>query len=145
MLVRLLAVLLSGLLLQTSLPAVRVAAAARQDAAAEEVRAKVERLGTGRRVKVKMRNGTRLEGHVGDIGEDGFVVVRNRRRGETTRVAYAEVSDVGKKMSSRNKFLIALGIVGLAVLAVLAFKYADDCGLARATTEDPCPPECTDC
>ncbi|HYP53481.1 MAG TPA: hypothetical protein VEQ42_08065 [Pyrinomonadaceae bacterium] len=143
MLARVLPFVLSALLLQTSLPALRVAA--QVDPAAEEMRAKVERLGTGRRVKVRMRNGTRFEGHLGDIGEESFVVVKNRKRGETTRVAYADVSDVGKKMSARNKFLIGLAVVGFVVLTVLAIKYADECGAARVATDDPCPPECTDC
>ena len=147
MLKRLLTIALAALLLQTPFgPAVRVSAAAQaDDGLADRARVAVERLGTGRRVKVRMRNGTQFEGHLGDIGADSFVVVRNRKTGETTRVAYADVAEVKKKMSSGKKFLLGLAIVGIAVAFVLAVIYSDECNLARATSEDPCPPECKDC
>jgi hypothetical protein len=145
MLARFLPWALAVLVLHVALPVGLVPARAQDVSAADRARVAVERLGTGKRVRVRLTNGTRVEGHLGDIGPEGFVVVRNRKTGETTRVAYADVAEVRKKMSSGKKFLLGLAIVGVVVGLVLLVIYADECGLARSTSEDPCPPECKDC
>lgn len=145
MLARLLPCALALLVLHVGLPVGLAPAAAQDTSQADRARVAVERLGAGKRVRVKMRNGTQFDGHLGEIGPESFVVVRNRKTGETTRVAYADVAEVKKKMSSGKKFLLGLAIVGVVVGFVLLVIYSDECNLARATSEDPCPPECKDC
>lgn len=145
MLARFLPCALAALVLHLAVPVGLVPAAAQGVSPADRARVAVERLGAGKRVKVRMNNGTQFEGHLGEIGPDSFVVVRNRKTGEAARVAYADVAEVKKKMSSGKKFLLGLAVVGLIVGFVLLVIYSDECNLARATSEDPCPPECKDC
>ncbi|HEV2762416.1 MAG TPA: hypothetical protein VGV38_05415 [Pyrinomonadaceae bacterium] len=143
MLGRFVSVALGAALLLGQLPVGRVRASARDTSQAEGARERVERLGPEARVKVELKDGRKVEGRIAVIGEESFTV--RTKNGQTTLVPYADVDRVRTKMSGKKKFLIALAIVGTAALVFVLAKYADDCGLARATSDDPCPPECTDC
>jgi hypothetical protein len=92
---------------------------------AERVRAGVARLGVGpdARVKVKLRDGTKLEGHVGAVMEDRYVVA-DARTGAAFGVPYAQVRGVkGHNLSTKAKVAIGVG-VAVAVIVVIAVVNA---------------------
>lgn len=93
---------------------------------AEKVRAGVARLGTGTdaRVRVELRDKSKLEGYVGAAGEDHFVVA-DARTGAPTRVEYGQVSKVkGNNLSTGAKVGIGVGIGAGVTLLVLYLMYA---------------------
>lgn len=120
---KLLSVTLALLLAQVGAASVLAKSGAEKDAAlAAKVRQGVIKLGAGGQsvVKVRLRDGTRLEGHVLAAGESSFTVV-DRKTGTATVVQYPQVGQVkGNNLSTGAK--IAIG-VGIAVL-VIAILYA---------------------
>jgi sRNA-binding regulator protein Hfq len=60
--------------------------------AVEQVKAEVGKLGAGTPVTVKLTNGTKLNGQIGEADEEGFMVVDSK--GGRARVAYTEVKSV---------------------------------------------------
>ncbi|HEU4510827.1 MAG TPA: hypothetical protein VFR78_21530 [Pyrinomonadaceae bacterium] len=79
---------------------------------AEKVKANVMKLGTGEsaRVKVKLRDKTKLEGYISEAGPETFTVT-NRKTGVATTVAYPEVKSVqGNNLSTGAKIAIGVGI-----------------------------------
>lgn len=88
----------------------------------ENMKASVLKLGTGEtaRVKVQLRDKTRLEGYISVADGEGFTVT-NTKTGVATRVAYQQVKRVkGNNLSTGAKIAIGVG-VGLVVL-VWIFK-----------------------
>jgi hypothetical protein len=89
---------------------------------AGEVRANVIRLGTGEaaRVKVTLRDKTKLEGYVAGAGADSFTVV-DSKTGASTSVAYPQVKQVkGNNLSTGAKVAIGVGIAVLIIAIVVA-------------------------
>lgn len=65
-----------------------------------QVRAKVQKIGTNvkTRVRVKLHNGRKLEGYIGQIGEDHFYVVRtDSERGSASVVAFDDVRSLERR------------------------------------------------
>lgn len=94
---------------------------------AEKVRRAVLSLGTGERARVKvgLRDGTRLEGYVADAGDSSFTVV-SMRTGAATAVAYPQVGKVkGHNLSTGAKIAIGVGIVVLVIAVVWAAADKD--------------------
>lgn len=78
---------------------------------AENIKANITKLGTGKnaKVKVKLKDGTKLKGFVSQINADGFVVM-NEKNNTTTEVAYKNAKQVkGNNLSTGVK--IAIGVV----------------------------------
>jgi hypothetical protein len=100
-----------------------------QDAAdAAKVKEAVARLGTGPAAlaEVKLKNRTKLKGHVAEASDEHFTVVDSE--GKATRVSYAEVESVKavKPKSARKKF-DEKGLIGLSLIGgifLLAFAVA---------------------
>src|SRR5436305_559183 len=114
MLKKLCCALLSTLLLQAaSVPALGKTSAEREAARAAKVRAEITKLGTGEaaRVKVELRDKTKLEGYVSEVGADSFAVTD--ASGKTTSVPYTQV----KKASGNN---LSKG-VKIAIYAAIGF------------------------
>ena len=89
---------------------------------AEKVKASVLKLGTGEaaRVKVKLRDQTKLEGYISAAEGESFTVT-NPNTGKATQVAYPQVKSVkGNNLSTSAKIGIGVGI-GFVVL-LLIFK-----------------------
>jgi hypothetical protein len=85
----------------------------------EKVRAGVAKLGTGTqsRVEVKLRDGRKLKGYIGEIGDDHFVVM-DSKDGVAVPVAYPQVKQVkGNNLSTGVK--IAIGVVLVFAAGVL--------------------------
>ena len=69
-------------------------------------------------VKVKLRSGSEVKGRITQSSENGFTVIEDKS-GNTTQIAYADVSNVeGRGMSKTKKTLIGVGI-GVGVFAAL--------------------------
>jgi hypothetical protein len=92
---------------------------------AEKVKAGVLELGTGEaaRVRVQLRDKTKLEGHISAADGEGFSVT-NPMTGVVTQVAYPQVISVkGKNLSSGAKIAIGVGVgVGILIVVLLVFK-----------------------
>ena len=102
-------------------------AGAAQDAeSARKAKEAVAKVGTGpkARVEVRLKDGTKLKGHVAEATDDGFSVVD--ASGGTTRVAYADVEKVkaaggGSGLRPPNKDLVIFaGIMGTIFLSAFA-------------------------
>ena len=117
-------VLLSALLLQAAaVPAFAGTEAEKEARRAEKVRAQVVKLGTGKDalVRVELRDKTKLEGYVSEVGAESFVVTD--KTGKATTVAYPQVGKAkGNNLSTGAKIAIGIGI-GAAVTLLIVFLY----------------------
>jgi hypothetical protein len=80
-----------------SLPAAAAVVSPKKDLSAAEVKRRVERIGVGEaaRVKVKMRDGTKMEGFIDRAGEEHFYLVRtDGQRGTAAVIAYTDVAQI---------------------------------------------------
>ena len=94
----------------------------------EKVKASVLKLGTGEaaRVKVKLRDQTKLEGYVSAADGEGFTVM-NPKTGTATPVAYPQVKSVkGNNLSTGAKIAIGAGIAAAVVLLILWKVIVDE-------------------
>jgi hypothetical protein len=126
---RMLAVALVALLV--NLVAVRATYAAteaeKQAKFAGKVRAAVLKLGTGEsaRVRVRLRDKTKLEGYVSRAGEDSFAVT-DFKTGATTTVPYPQVRGVGgNNLSTGAKIAIGAGI-GAGIVLLILWLYLEN-------------------
>lgn len=62
----------------------------------DKTKGEVHRLGFGKRVKIRLQNGTRLHGRITGLSDEQFVVT-DSENGATMKVAYAEVADIRKQ------------------------------------------------
>ena len=117
---KLCSLVLSALLLQAAaLPAFAATSAEKEARRAEKVRAQLARLGTGpdARIRVELRDKTKLEGFVKEAGADTFAVTD--RGGTTTTVGYSQVKKAqGHNLSTGAKIGIGVGI-GVAVTLII--------------------------
>ena len=124
MLKRICSVMLSALLLQAAAATAFAATSAEKDARrAEKVRTQLVKLGTGKdaRVKLELRDRTKLEGYLSEAGADDFAVTD--ASGNTTRVPYPQVSKAkGNNLSTGAKIAIGAGI-GAAVTILILYLY----------------------
>jgi hypothetical protein len=89
----------------------------------EKIKANLLKLGTGEsaRVKVKLRDQTKLEGYISDAGAETFTVT-NRKTGVATMVAYPQVKSVqGNNLSTGAKIAIGVGIAAAVIFIILWF------------------------
>jgi hypothetical protein len=90
---------------------------------AEKVKANVLKLGTGEstRVKVKLRDQSKLEGYISDASGDTFTIT-NRKTGVATTVAYPQVKSIqGNNLSTGAKIAIGAGIAAAIIFIILWF------------------------
>lgn len=117
------------------LPARSVHAGTKDDASKEakfaaRVKDGITKLGTGpeARVKLELRDKSKLEGYVSDAGESGFVV--KDQAGTATTVPYGDVTKVnGNNLRTRWKIVIAAAIVtGIIItLYIVRGAFCDGC------------------
>lgn len=89
----------------------------------EKIKTKITRLGVGEkaRAQIKLRSGQKIKGFVSNAGDDSFNFT-DRKSGQTTTIAYADVVDVQKPgMSKRTKIIIGVAIGVVATAAILAW------------------------
>ena len=122
-------VVLAGLMLQgAALPAFARSAAEKESKRAEKVRAQLTRLGTGAdaRIKLILRDKTKLAGFVSEAGAETFAVTDGA--GKTTAVKYGQVSKAqGHNLSTGAKIAIGIGIgAGVTLLIFLIWLAMAD-------------------
>ncbi len=85
---------------------------------AEKVKTEITKLGTGpeAKVKLKLKDGTNIEGYIKDIEADQFVMM-NSKTGQTVSVLYPQVKQVkGNNLSTGVAILIGLGVLILLIV-----------------------------
>ena len=86
-----------------------------------KVKSKVEKAGEGEKpkVRVKMRDGAELRGHVSNIAQDSFTST-DTRTNKSISVSYVEVASVkGRGLSAGVKVAIVAGVgIGIVVAVV---------------------------
>lgn len=90
---------------------------------AAEVKSAILKLGVGpdARVKLKLRDRSKVQGFISEAGADTFVVV-NPKSGVATTVAYPQVGTAkGNNLSQGAKIAISVGIS--VALTILTYKY----------------------
>ena len=129
MLKKICSVVLAGLMLQAAaLPAFAKSDAEKEARRGEKVRTQLAKLGTGKdaRVKLELRDKTKLEGFLKEAGADTFAVTD--RAGKTTTVEYGQVGKAqGHNLSTGAKIAIGIGIgAGVTLLVILLIAASDD-------------------
>ena len=128
MLKRICSVVLAALLLQSlAVPAFAGSGAEKEARRAEKARTQLAKLGTGRdaRVRLELRDKTRLEGYISEAGAESFVVTDSA--GKTTTVAYPQVTKAqGNNLSTGAKIAIGVGIGAAIFLLILWWDLAHD-------------------
>lgn len=138
---RTLVITLVGLLLTASFGLRPVNAQAKEESqSVEKVKADIARLGAGRdaKVKVRLRDKTRLEGYINQAAEDSFILTDSRNGGART-IAYSDVTGVskaGRGLSGMTKALIGASVVAGAIVGWQILKPAICDGGAQ--TLGPC-------
>jgi hypothetical protein len=129
MLKRICTVILSALLLQAAaVPAFAATSAEKEARRADKVRTQLAKLGTGRdaRVRVELRDKTKLEGYLSAADADAFTVTDSA--GKSTAVPYQQVKKAqGNNLSTGAKVAIGIGI-GIGVLIIIALIAANHFG-----------------
>ena len=88
---------------------------------AEKVKANVLKFGTGEaaRVKIKLRDKTKLAGYISAADGEGFTVI-NSKTGTPTTIAYPQVKSVqGHNLSTGAKIAIGVGIAAAIIFIIL--------------------------
>jgi hypothetical protein len=88
---------------------------------AEKVKTNVMKVGTGEaaRVKIKLRDKTKVAGYVSAADDQGFTVV-DSKTGVATTIAYAQVKSVqGHNLSTGAKIAIGVGIAAAIIFIIL--------------------------
>jgi hypothetical protein len=129
MLKKLCSIVLAGLMLQAAaIPAFAATSAEKEAKRAEKVRTQLIKLGTGEdaRIKLILRDKTRLAGFVSEAGASTFAVTD--RAGKTTTVEYGQVSKAqGNNLSTGAKIAIGVGIgAGVTLLIFLIWLSSVD-------------------
>ena len=89
---------------------------------AEKVKTEITKLGVGKdaRIKVKLKDGTKLKGYVSEIKDSEFVVT-DLKTGTSTSVAYSNAKQVkGNNLSSSVVIAIGVGVVVVIFLILLS-------------------------
>jgi uncharacterized protein (DUF1684 family) len=114
-------VALVALLILMTAPSAPVLSRPQDDAqAAEKVKAKVAKLGTGKRsrVEVSTKDDRRLKGYVGEISENSFTIV-DPKRGTVKTISYYEVDEVrSRNHDGRHLAFAGAAMVGAIILAL---------------------------
>ena len=95
---------------------------------AEKVKANVLKLGAGEaaRIKVRLRDKTKLEGYISAAGEETFTVI-DAKTGVAAVVAYPQVKSVkGNNLSTGAKIAIGVGIAALVIFLIVWKVVVDE-------------------
>ena len=119
---KLLALSLVTLLINlTALPAYAASKEEKEARFAEKVKANVMKVGTGEaaRVKIKLRDKTKVAGYIKTADDEGFTVV-DSKTGIATTIAYPQVKSVqGHNLSTGAKIAIGVGIAAAIIFIIL--------------------------
>ena len=117
---RILAVVLVGLAINFACATSAPAQASKEVQRIQRLGREINIIGIGENVWVKTLDGTKLKGHINEIGDDYFVVADNKT-GNVTRLRFAQVKQV--KTVAKKPFsdpAVWLGITLLPVIIALS-------------------------
>jgi hypothetical protein len=127
MLKKILSLLLVTILFQTAvLPSVNADDKAKKMPPVEKVKKSIEKFGVGEkaRIKLKLRDGTKLKGYVYQAGDDSFTVVEQKTE-RRVQVAYADVQKAsGNNRSTGQQIAIDVAAATAAMLIISAIGLA---------------------
>lgn len=86
---------------------------------AKKVKMEIAKLGVGTdaRIKVKLKDGTKLKGYVSEIKENSFTIIETKN-GNAASVLYSQAKQVkGNNLSS--EVIIGIGVVAFLVILLL--------------------------
>ncbi len=120
---KLLSLFLVALLINLAgaIPAYAASKEEKQARFAEKVKVSVLKFGTGEaaRVKIKLRDDTKLTGYIGAADSERFTVI-DSKTGVATTVAYPQVKSVkGHNLSTGAKIAIGVGIAATILFLIL--------------------------
>ncbi|HEX8175656.1 MAG TPA: hypothetical protein VF543_11110 [Pyrinomonadaceae bacterium] len=142
--------LVTLLILTTSLvmPVSAVPNNEKEMALARKVKADVMRLGQHARVRVKLKDDTKLEGYISEIAAEHFIVT-DARSGTPTTIAYQEAKQVKRyNLSTGAKIGIVVAVAAAVAIIIAAVRGRDDNNkngspcTQPAQVGVPCPPGC---
>ena len=87
-----------------------------------KVKAGIAKIGAGKdaRIKVKLRDGTKLKGYVSEISDDSFTIT-DPESGTSTAVLYSNTKQVGgNNLSSRT--IIAIGFLAFIIVIAIILE-----------------------
>jgi len=93
---------------------------------AEKVKAGIAKLGVGQesRVKLKLKNKTKLVGYVSGVEDEHFSLT-DPDSGHATTIAYADVAQVqGNNLSTRTKIIITAAVVAGVIITLYLVRGA---------------------
>ena len=141
---RMLAIILTGIVLTIAVGLGPVNAQSAPDAVHDDsrdakVRMDVLKMGVGEkaRVEVKLRDFSKLKGYIGDSTEDSFTVV-DSKNGYNQKVSYANVDKVkkaGNGFSTRSWLILGAAVAGAVATWIIVKPALCDGG---AQTRGPC-------
>jgi small nuclear ribonucleoprotein (snRNP)-like protein len=87
---------------------------------AARVKAEIAKLGTGpeARIKVKLRDGTKLKGHISGVSDGTFSVVEDRT-GTITEVPYSAARQLSGRNNLSGKTITAYVILAVILIAAV--------------------------
>lgn len=84
-----------------------------------KVKTEIAKLGTGTdaKIKVKLKDGTKIKGYITEADENQFVVM-DSKTGQAVPIAYPQVGQAkGNNLSTET--LVTIGLIGVAVLVLV--------------------------
>ncbi len=84
-----------------------------------KVKTEIAKLGTGTdaKIKLKLKDGTKIKGYIMEANANQFVVM-DSKTGQAVPVAYPQVGQAkGNNLSSGT--IIVLGVIGLVILSII--------------------------
>lgn len=94
-------------------------AGTKEEKFAEKVKTEIAKLGTGTdaKIKLKLKDGTKIKGYIIEANENQFVVM-NSKTGQAVPIAYPQVGQAkGNNLSTGAIFLISA--IGLVILSII--------------------------
>lgn len=87
----------------------------------EEVKNGIAKLGTGRdaKLKLKLKDGTKIKGYISEIGNDSFKV-QNEKTGESVSIGYSQVKQAkGNNLSKKTAIILGFAALFTVLIIVL--------------------------
>ena len=97
------------------------------EVAAKKVKARIVRLGTGKRARleVRLKDGRRLKGYVGEIAEEHFSIA-DAKAGTVTAVPYDQVEKLKKVRNGSLIYALVGGVGTLVIVIAIALASLDE-------------------
>lgn len=82
----------------------------------EKVKTNIAKLGTGAKVQIKLKDGTKLKGYVSEVKDSGFLLTSDDT-GMSKEILYPQVKQAkGNNSKTSQRILVVASVVGLLIL-----------------------------